>query len=218
VTAHHAPTANDNVGSILAVAFDMGGVLTHTSFGGLEDYGAELSLPPGHLTAYFRGHPQMMLLETAQITSREFFKYVCIDSERCTGVRLDIRKLAAAAARGEELNPDMLDLVNEVHRRCATALLTNNVAEAGWRTTFPFKLFDVVIDSSQVGVRKPDPRIYQELIRRLDLPAGAVAFIDDLPENLPAAAQLGIHTVHFTGIGPVRDSLRRVGALGPAKG
>jgi epoxide hydrolase-like predicted phosphatase len=218
VTNRDAPAVIDNVGSVLAVAFDMGGVLTYTSFGGLEEYGAELNLPPGHLTAYFRGHPQMMLLETAQITSREFFKFVCIDSERCTGVRLDIRKLAAAAARGEELDPDMLDLVSDVHRQCATALLTNNVAEAGWRTTFPFQLFDVVIDSSHIGVRKPDPRIYQELIRRLHLPACAVAFIDDLPENLPAAAQLGIRTVHFTGIGPVRDQLRRVGVLGPAKG
>lgn len=218
MTSRDAPTVLDQPGSVRAVAFDMGGVLTHTSFGGLEEYGAELNLPAGHLTGYFRGHPKMVLLETAQITSREFFKFVCIDSEQRTGVQLDIRKLAAAAARGEELNPDMLDLVSEVHRHCATALLTNNVADAGWRTTFPFELFDVVIDSSHVGVRKPDPRIYQELIRRLDVPPGSVAFVDDLPENLPAAAQLGIRTVHFTGAGPVRDQLRRFGVLDPAKG
>jgi epoxide hydrolase-like predicted phosphatase len=210
------PTAIEGAEPVRAVAFDMGGVLTHTSFGGLQEYAATLGLPEGHLTSYFRGHPKMVLLETAQITSREFFKFVCVDSQQRTGVRLDIRELAGAAARGEELNPEMLDLVGEVHRHCATALLTNNVAEAGWRATFPFELFDKVIDSSQVGVRKPDPQIYHALIDQLDVPPRSIAFVDDLCENLPAATQLGIRSVLFTGVGPVRDQLRRFGALGPA--
>lgn len=191
----------------------MGGVLTYTSFGGLEDYAATLGLPAGLLTTYFRGHPQMVLLETAQISSREFFKFVCIDCERRTGVRVDIRALASAAARGEILNPEMLGLVSEVHETCATALLTNNVAEAGWRASFPFELFDDVIDSSEVGVRKPDPRIYAELVRRLGLPADAIAFVDDLEENLPPAAQLGIHCLLFTDVQSLRTALAHVGVL-----
>jgi epoxide hydrolase-like predicted phosphatase len=200
-----------------AVAFDMGGVLTHTAFGGLEEYARSLGLPADMLVGYFRGHAQMALLETAQITSREFFKFVCVDAERRTGVRLDIRRLAAAAARGEELNPQMLELVAQVRARCSTALLTNNVAEAGWRPTFPFELFDVVIDSSEVGVRKPDPQIYEELIRRVGLAAGQIAFVDDLPENLPAAQQLGIQVVRFTGPGALRETLRELQVLaGPS--
>ena len=195
------------------MAFDMGGVLTYTSFGGLEDYAATLGLPAGLLTGYFRGHPQMVLLETAQISSREFFKFVCIDCEQRTGVRVDIRALASAAARGEILNPEMLDLVSEVHETCATALLTNNVAEAGWRASFPFELFDDVIDSSEVGVRKPDPQIYAELVRRLDLPAGSIAFVDDLEENLPPAAELGIHCLLFTDVTSLRTALADVGVL-----
>jgi epoxide hydrolase-like predicted phosphatase len=200
-----------------AVAFDMGGVLTHTAFGGLEEYARSLGLPADMLVGYFRGHAQMALLETAQITSRDFFKFVCVDAERRTGVRLDIRRLAAAAARGEELNPQMLELVAQVRARCSTALLTNNVAEAGWRPTFPFELFDVVIDSSEVGVRKPDPQIYEELIRRVGLPAGQIAFVDDLPENLPAAQQLGIRVVRFTGPAALRETLRELQVLaGPS--
>jgi epoxide hydrolase-like predicted phosphatase len=203
-----------DVSTVVAVAFDMGGVLTHTAFGGLEAYAATIGLPHGLLTSYFRGHPQMVLLETAKISSREFFKFVCTDSEQRTGTRLDIRELASAAAKGEELNPVMLELVADVHRDHTTALLTNNVAEAGWRAAFPFDLFDVVIDSSQVGVRKPDPRIYEELIRRLDLPAETIAFIDDLPENLPPAARLGIRTVLFEGPDQLRTTLTTMGALG----
>jgi len=199
--------------SVGAVAFDMGGVLTHTAFGGLEEYPLSLGLPADMLVGYFRGHPQMALLETAQITSREFFKFVCVDAERRSGVRLDIQRLAAAAARGEELNPQMLDLVAQVRTRCSTALLTNNVAEAGWRPTFPFELFDVVIDSSEVGVRKPDPVIYQELINRVGLPASHIAFVDDLAENLPAAEQLGIRVVRFIGLDSLRETLRELQAL-----
>ena len=196
-----------------AVAFDMGGVLTYTSFGGLEDYGTTLGLPGGLLTSYFRGHPKMVLLETAQITSREFFKFVCTDCEQQTGTRLNIHELAAAAARGEELNPPMMQLVGEVHQHCDTALLTNNVAEAKWREGFPFELFDVVIDSSQVGVRKPDERIYRELIRRVGRPAAEVVFIDDLPENVEPAQRLGIRAVHFTGEAELRRALADLGVL-----
>jgi len=196
-----------------AVTFDMGGVLTYTSFGGLEDYGATLGLPPGLLTSYFRGHPQMVLLETAQISSREFFKFVCVDCQRQTGTRLDIQQLAAAAARGEKLNPAMVQLVADVRRRCSTALLTSNVAEAGWRDDFPFELFDVVIDFSEVGLRKPDPRIYQELIGRIGRPAGEMVFVDDLPENLQPAAELGIQVVCFTGEAQLRSTRRELGVL-----
>jgi putative hydrolase of the HAD superfamily len=199
--------------SVGAVAFDMGGVLTHTSFGGLEEYGLSLGLPADMLVGYFRGHAQMALLETAQITSREFFKFVCIDAEQRSGVRLDIHRLAAAAARGEALNPPMLDLVAQVRTRCKTALLTNNVAEAGWRRMFPFHLFDVVIDSSEIGLRKPDPLIYRELINRVGLPAPQIVFVDDLPENLPAAEELGIRAVRFTGIDALRSTLHELGVL-----
>ena len=90
-----------------------------------------------------------------------------MECERTHGVRVDIHALAVAAARGEELEPSMVALVKELHGSCATALLTNNVATAAWRPTFPFRLFDVVVDSSDVGVRKPDPAVYRMLLERL---------------------------------------------------
>jgi epoxide hydrolase-like predicted phosphatase len=196
---------------IETVAFDMGGVLTHTSFGGLETYGTTLGLPPGTFTSYFRGHPMMAKLERREIASRDFFKFVCIDTERATGTRVDIRELGGAAAEGEKLNPEMIDVVRSVRRYCATALLTNNVAEAGWRASFPFDLFDWVIDSSEVGLRKPDPLIYQTLLTMSSTAAGNMAFVDDLPENIAPANAIGIHGIHFTGIEDLRRSLALLG-------
>jgi len=196
---------------IETVAFDMGGVLTHTAFGGLETYGATLGLPPGLLTSYFRGHPMMAQLERREIASRDFFKFVCIDTERVTGTRVDIRELAKAAAEGEKLNPEMVDLVRSVRQHCSTALVTNNVAEAGWRASFPFDLFDWVIDSSEVGLRKPDPLIYAKLLSMSSTAAEHMAFVDDLPENIAPANALGIHGIQFTGIEDLRRSLVQLG-------
>jgi epoxide hydrolase-like predicted phosphatase len=199
--------------AVTAVAFDFGGVLTHSAFAGFAAYGAELGLPDEALVTFFRDDPQMGLLETGQITSREFMKYVCIEAERRHGQRIDMRRLAEAAAQALVLNPAMMTFVEEVGRHATVALLTNNVAEAAWRETFPFHLFSVVVDSSEVGVRKPDPKIYSALLERLDRPAQEVAFVDDLRVNVDAAEALGIHPVLFTGEEQCRAALVRLGVL-----
>ena len=79
-------------------------------------------------------------------------------------------------------------------------LLTNNVKEFGsaWRATFPVdELFDVVVDSSDVGMRKPDPRIYLLTCERLVVPPAASVFVDDNRDNVEAAGAVGIESVHF---------------------
>jgi putative hydrolase of the HAD superfamily len=79
-------------------------------------------------------------------------------------------------------------------------LLTNNVKEFGsaWRATFPVDdLFEVVVDSSEVGMRKPDPRIYLLTCERLGVPPTASVFVDDNRDNVEAARAVGIEAVHF---------------------
>jgi epoxide hydrolase-like predicted phosphatase len=80
------------------------------------------------------------------------------------------------------------------------ALLTNNVAEWGdhWRATFPVdELFEVVVDSSAVGMRKPDPRIYLLTCEQIGAPPDACVFVDDNAANVAAARALGMETVEF---------------------
>ena len=203
--------------AVTAVAFDMGGVLTHSALGGLDRYATELGLPVGTLSAYFRDDPLMARLEVGAISAREFFKYVCVEAEAAHGRPIDIRRLVAAAEEGQHLNQDMLDLVAQVHERCTTALVTNNVAEATWRSTFPFELFDLVLDSSEIGVRKPDRRFYDELLTRLRRPAEQIAFVDDFAENLVPAAALGLAAVHFTGLDDCRAALAGLGVSLPVR-
>ena len=199
--------------TVTAVAFDLGGVLTRSAFAGLDAYCATLGLSAGSLARYFRGDPVMARLEVGEISSRDFLRHVRAEVEAAHGVRLDIRALAAAAGEGERTDPEMLDLVAALRPRVATALVTNNVAEATWRAAFPFHLFDTVLDSSQIGVRKPDPRIYAELVTRLGRPAVEVLFVDDFEENLVPAAALGMRTLHFDGAASCRATLVELGLL-----
>src|SRR5262249_25661262 len=84
-------------------------------------------------------------------------------------------------------------------RGLLTALVTNNAREfsRGWRAMIPIaELFDAVIDSCEVGVRKPDPAIFSLALRELGgvAPEHAV-FLDDFPGNVAAARRIGMHGV-----------------------
>jgi epoxide hydrolase-like predicted phosphatase len=79
-------------------------------------------------------------------------------------------------------------------------LLTNNVKEFGdnWRAMFPIdELCDDVVDSSHVGMRKPERAIYELTCARLNVAPGETVFIDDNADNIAAARAYGMHTVHF---------------------
>jgi putative hydrolase of the HAD superfamily len=76
--------------------------------------------------------------------------------------------------------------------------VTNNVAEFGdaWRGMIPVdELFDVIVDSCRVGMRKPDPRIFELALTELGVAADRTVFLDDHPANVTAATRLGIHSI-----------------------
>jgi putative hydrolase of the HAD superfamily len=80
------------------------------------------------------------------------------------------------------------------------ALLTNNVREWEplWRPKLPVdELFELVVDSAFVGMRKPDPEIYELTLSRLGLPAHACVFLDDIDVNVATAVELGMKGIHF---------------------
>jgi putative hydrolase of the HAD superfamily len=103
---------------------------------------------------------------------------------------------------GLSVNQPMVDCLRRARdeRGLRLALLTNNVREwePRWRAMVPIdELFEVVVDSAFVGMRKPDPRIYELTLERLGLPASACTFVDDLEHNVEAARALGMQAVWF---------------------
>jgi putative hydrolase of the HAD superfamily len=82
------------------------------------------------------------------------------------------------------------------------ALLTNNVREWEplWRAMLPVdEIFEIVVDSGFVGIRKPEPEIYELTLERLGGGIGAAEclFVDDVEDNIATARELGMTAVHF---------------------
>jgi len=101
-------------------------------------------------------------------------------------------------------NPAMIDFMRELRGRgLRMAMLTNNVREwePHWRAKLPEldEIFELVVDSAFVGMRKPDPRIYELTVERLGdgLSASDCAFVDDNEVNVVAARELGMSAVQF---------------------
>lgn len=98
-----------------------------------------------------------------------------------------------------ELNHDMVLLIDDLRAaRIPIGILTNNVREfrEWWWPLMDFaEMFDTIIDSHEVGMRKPNPAIYHHTLRALGADAGRTAFLDDLAANVEAANALGLHGI-----------------------
>ncbi len=189
------------------VISDFGGVLTTPlaeSFMAMQD---KAGIPPKIFGIALKemtektGTNPLFELECGRITEREFSDQLADGLEPHLGRRPVIEEFGITFFGALHPNPGMIDLIREVKRDgLRTALLTNNVKEWEplWREMMPIdELFETVVDSGFVGVRKPDPRIYELMLERVQLPPEACIFIDDIEINCTSATELGIHAVHF---------------------
>lgn len=185
-------------GAVRAVLFDFGGVLTTSPFDAFARYEAERGLPPGFLRRVNATDPDTNAwarLERAEIDLETFCRQYEDEAERA-GHRVDGAEVLALLTG--DLRPAMVEAVRRCSERLRTALLTNNVidpsADAGpLGSVLP--MFDVVIESSRVGVRKPDPRFYEMACEALDVTPQACVFLDDLGVNLKPARAMGMTTI-----------------------
>ena len=78
-----------------------------------------------------------------------------------------------------------------------TAILTNNIKEWGpyWKSSIPLDLFDLVVDSCEVGLRKPDPAIFRLTCDRLGVAPEAAVFLDDTRRHVESARTVGLHAI-----------------------
>jgi len=195
---------------------DFGGVLTTPLQAGFLAYQEEADVSLEELgTAMARAteehgdHP-LFVLERGEISETEFGARL----ERHLGAHFDMNRLRTLFFEGLEPNTPMIELVRELRDRgIRTALLTNNVREWEplWRAKLPEvdELFELIVDSAFVGLRKPDPAIYSVTLERL----GGVApercvFVDDLDVNCATARELGMTAVRFANAGQAIPEIR----------
>ena len=193
--------------AIKAVLFDFGGVFTSSPFTAFEDMGAEFGAKPGQVNEIMFGsyavdgdHPWHQL-ERGEISLEQARNEIMAIGNRDFGIALDIYELFARMPRDGGLRHALVERVGGLKREgYSTGIITNNVKEFsdGWRSLLPVdELFDLVVDSSTEGVRKPNADIFHLALERLGgLDASATVFLDDHEANVAAANAIGMQTVH----------------------
>jgi putative hydrolase of the HAD superfamily len=190
--------------AIDAVLFDFGGVLIGSPFAAIGAVGEAGGHDAAEVLEAMMGdyatdtdHPWHRL-ERGEIGVAEYGEFVRRQlAER--GMELDFSALARLY-RDLGIHHDVVDAARRLRARgYRTALVTNNVREFGdsWRALVPLdELFDVVVDSSEVGMRKPNPAIYHHALELLGgvAPERAV-FLDDAPGNVAGARAAGLHAI-----------------------
>jgi putative hydrolase of the HAD superfamily len=193
---------------ITGLISDFGGVLTSPLLGAFTSFNDHVGVTADDLrfamqraTEVHGEHP-LFALERGEITEREFLDRLETPLEERLGRRVELgsmaERLMAELHPNEELFAYYRRLRDE--RALRLGILTNNVREWEplWRAKLPIdEIFDDVVDSAFVGMRKPEPEIYALALERLGVPAGECAFVDDLEVNVNAARELGLHGVHF---------------------
>jgi len=189
-----------------AVLFDFGGVFIESPFA-VADLAAErLGVPLADLSAVMFGsydndddHPWHRL-ERGEITFDDARREIGAAASAAGLGDLDpFDVLASMAASTHGPRGFVVDFVREVRGMgLKTAVVTNNVAEFAsfWRPILPLDdLFDDVVDSSAVGVRKPNPAIYELACDRLGVEASRSLFVDDYEGNVVGARVAGLVAV-----------------------
>ena len=206
---------------IRAVIWDYGGVFSGSPFGAMAGVAREMGVDPERYLEIVFGpydrdtdHPWHRL-ERGE-TTLEHARAEIIEIGRRDGIDSDPFHLFTAMSRGGGgPRGEVVDFARELKGsglRCA--LVTNNALEFRdyWRRSIPLdELFHHVIDSSEVGMRKPDPKIFELALEQLGVEAPCAVFLDDYAGNVEAARRVGIRGVLVTD--DYRDALAELSRL-----
>jgi putative hydrolase of the HAD superfamily len=195
------------VSRIEAIVSDFGGVLTTPliqSFAAMQERSGISLEALGRAMARVAqrdGRNPLYELETGRLTEAEFLSRLGGALREETGREVELHGFGEAYFANLHPNEELIAFLRARRDRgLRLALLTNNVREWEplWRAKLPVdELFELVVDSAFVGMRKPDPGIYELTLERLGLQAQACLFLDDLDVNVTAARELGMPAVHF---------------------
>jgi putative hydrolase of the HAD superfamily len=193
-----------------ALVSDFGGVLTSPLSDAFTRLQREGGIPLDALgramaATAAAGEPPLFALERGELTEAEFL--AGLEAALADQVGRVVSLAGFAERYFAELRPneELFAFLRDVRDRGVTlALCTNNVREwePRWRHMLPIdEIFDVVVDSGFVGMRKPERRIYELTLDRLGTSAGETVFLDDVEVNVAAARELGMRGVLFEDTG-----------------
>lgn len=192
--------------TIEAVIFDFGGVLTSSPFEAFARFETERGLPidiirrtnaANHLeNAWAR-------FERAEVDIETFDK---LFAEESLALGAEVRGRDVLPLLQGDLRPEMVEALKRIKAQFKTGCITNNlpanaIGSMTGRSLYIAEvmvLFDHVIESAKIGLRKPDPRIYQLMVETLKVDPKNCVYLDDLGVNLKPAREMGMTTIKVT--------------------
>jgi putative hydrolase of the HAD superfamily len=192
--------------TIKAVFWDFGGVITSSPFEAFRRFERENGLPQDFLRGVNAVNPDTNAwarFERSELTLDEFdsaFEAECA----AAGYAVPGRKIIELL--GGDVRPEMVRALRLIRERYRVACITNNVragqgagmhlnAERAAEIAAILALFECVVESSKLGMRKPDPRIYLHACEQMGVLPEQVVYLDDLGINLKPARELGMTTI-----------------------
>ncbi len=192
--------------TIRAVLWDFGGVLTTSPFEAFNRFEAERGLPPDFIRRVNATNPDTNAwakLERNEVDLADFDRLFHEESA-ALGHTVDGRDILPLLAG--DLRPEMVRALEICRERLRCVCVTNNAnygegpsmtSDTGHAAEIRrvFELFHEIVESRLVGVRKPDPKIYEIACRAAGVPPEEIVYLDDLGINLKPARALGMTTI-----------------------
>jgi putative hydrolase of the HAD superfamily len=188
---------------IEAVIWDFGGVLTTSPFEAFARYEAERGLPADIIrrtNAENHWENAWAKFERAEVDLDTFDSLFAAES---LALGAEVRGRDVLPLLSGDLRPEMVEALRIVGQTMKTGCITNNlpanaIGSASGRSLYVAEvmvLFDHVIESAKIGLRKPDPRIYQMMLEALGIDPQNCVYLDDLGVNLKPAREMGMTTI-----------------------
>ena len=186
-----------------AVIWDFGGVLTSSPFEAFTRFETERSLPADIIrrtNAANHLENAWAKFERAEVDIETFDRLFAAES---LALGAEVRGKDVLPLLSGDLRPEMVEALRRIKAKFKTGCITNNlpanaIGSAGGRTLYiaeVMALFDHVIESAKIGLRKPDPKIYHMMVEALGVDPAACIYLDDLGVNLKPAREMGMTTI-----------------------
>ena len=193
---------------IKAVVWDIGGVIARTEDRIPRDQLAvDLGVTRDDLNELFFSGPEGTRAQKGEITTEELMVYIRGQLDLAPGEHTDLEERFFA---GDQIDHELVDFIRSLKPKYRIGIISN-----AWRQLAELldglgirDAFDVVVGSGDVGVMKPDPRIYRLALEGLGVQPGEAVFVDDFIENIKGARALGMHAIHFLNPAQTMGDLR----------
>jgi putative hydrolase of the HAD superfamily len=201
-----------------AVVLDWGGVLTVSVPAFIEDWLASENIDRdryGRTIRTWMGRDAVpdnpvARLETGELTTDEFEALLAAELVTLDGREVASKGLLRRMFGSAHPDPGMVELVRELRADGLRTVLLSNSWGEGYPEELLLELFDTIVISGRIGLRKPDPRIFRHTLDQIGLPAHRCVFFDDAPVNVEAARSVGLHAHRHTDADSTRAVIARL--------